>query len=143
QQNFIAVRRGQNRLTQTKPAMAQFALHLKPMQLERNLEIFEETLAEQHTVVAFHVEQLDRKHIRRATQLFESKDQRRRVALAYPPCGSLVKVFELDRTGTLDDAKNVQVRVLGEDLACDGGAVQHDRAQVIVRRRFQAFDQFS
>src|SRR5271156_4645500 len=74
EQNFVAVRRGQNRLAQTEPAVAQFAFHLKPMELQRNLEIRKKILTEKHTVMALHVEQLNREHIGGTAQLFKRED---------------------------------------------------------------------
>src|SRR4029077_4442858 len=112
------------------------------MQLERDLEICEKILAEKHPVVALHVEQFDRKHVGGTAQLFKGEDQRRGIALADPPFGDGVKILEIGGAGAFDHAQNVQVRVLRQELPRYGGPIEDDRAQVVVRRRFQPFYKF-
>ena len=59
-------------LSQAHPIRAQFALDLQAMHLQWNVHLFEKIRAEEHPVVALHVNQLDGKHVSRSHQFLAS-----------------------------------------------------------------------
>src|SRR6185437_7043879 len=72
-------------LPQSDDIRPQLALNLKPMEVERNIDPRKKIVSKEHPVMRLHVQQLDRKNVRRLDQLIECKYYGCRMTLAPPP----------------------------------------------------------
>src|SRR3984893_2930704 len=139
---FFLLRRAENCLAQAHPIGAKLALDLKPVQSQGNLKALEKILPEQHAVTLLHIEKLDREDIGRAAQLVKCEYQQTGISLAPPPFCNRPEALEFDGASVPDDTEDVQIRMLGNELAGDGRAGQNDGFQIISRGSFQAFYKF-
>src|ERR1700674_1103862 len=97
---------------------------------EGNREPSEGVFSPKQSVVSLHVCQLNREYVRGALQFIPGENQRRAMPLAKPPLDDWMKRFQERRVRALEDAKQIQVRVLGVELSRDCGAVQHGGLQI-------------
>ena len=139
---FFLLRRAENCLAQAHPIGAKLALNLEPVQSQGNLKALEKILPEQHAVTLLHIEKLDREDIGRAAQLVKCEYQQTGISLAPPPFCNRPEALEFDGASVPDDTEDVQIRMLGNELAGDGRAVENDCFQIISRGSFQAFYKF-
>src|ERR1700733_9083741 len=75
----------QQTLPQKDQFLAQLIFHLRAMQMHGDSQSGQRVVAEQNTMMALDVEQLNRKDISRMLQFFLRHDQRRRMLLFMPP----------------------------------------------------------
>jgi hypothetical protein len=143
QVRFVTQGRGKDRLAQAQPIGAQFAFDLQAMQAQGNFKVGEEISAEEQAVVLGDVEKLDREDVRGFVEFIKREEQRRWIALAYPPFRGIVEMLEIFGASALDDAENVQVGMSGAEFGGDGRAVEHDGFQIGFRRGFQTSYEFS
>ena len=140
---FVAERRREDGLTETQPIGAEFALHLQTMQAQRNFKIREEICAEEQAVMVDDIHQLDGKYVRGTMEFIKREEERRRIALPYPPLRGFVEVLEILGCRAFDDAQNVQVGMSGAEFTGDGRAVEHHGFEVGFGRGSHASDEFS
>jgi hypothetical protein len=109
----------------------------------RNFEPGKEVLAEKDAMVPLHIEELDGENVGGAIQFFARKDQRRVISVVDPPFRGGVESFQLAGSGTVDEAKNVQVGMTWPKLAGSARAIEHRGFEIASGRGLQSIYQFS
>src|ERR1700694_4087573 len=114
---FFLLWRADNCLAQADPIGAKLALDLKPVQSQGNLKALEKILPEQHAVTLLHIEKLDSEDIGPTAPRAKGEYLQPGIALAPPPFCSRPEALEFDGASVPDDTEDVQIRMLGNELA--------------------------
>src|SRR5450755_3204881 len=89
----------------------------------------------------FHVEQFDRKYVRRTIQFIPRQNERGMMFLVTPPLNDGRNGRQRGKRGFCQDAKQVHVREVRMELSCSSGAIKNDAAQIIPRCRSHLADE--
>src|ERR1700682_4743067 len=112
------------------------------MVMHGHRETRKQIISIKHPVMRLHVEQLNGENVRGALQFLQSKNQGSAMPLPQPPLDGCVKRFDSGGVSLIEDAKKIEVRMLGVKLTCHGGAVQSYGLQIFGSGRFQFLDEF-
>src|SRR5215469_3172671 len=109
-------------LTKKEQLFPQLVFHLDAVQVRGNLKALQYILAKQNAVMLSHVQQLDRKYIRRSLEFLARHAKGGWLPLAVPPLHHRCKRLQGCEGSVTQNAEKIQVGESGTEVAGDGGS---------------------